>query len=982
MDSIINHDLFDVQLEEDEFRVKYARKEKIYVFWDPENWGLWSSPNMRYLRKPVHRPSSEDDKGMLRDYCRRPRKTRWMDSLEPFLGFWPLRPEWIGPFACLNLIPGRLPIIWWKDGLTWHLNSDAAIAWQLLEGNLVRLGTGLLRRHITARYDWSEIRPSVLPYECGYMDHHKTSDNCAGSIYKSRNAFILLTSFVSFAIALDMSVHPPIDGTAPDWLFYAERKLDMDPGWLSELAESFVCNFTLGFRPGSYARSNICTFKQTFAAFKAANVPLFINWGFRPQWLADDDLIWRYRPCKAEARRAIDRFCDQMPPAEDPRGSIAFWYDMNASPQSVLPPMPPSILQSCSSPLPLVSNKGPQIIFEDSPESPPPSLQGEDDFADPQIDGPEVLLARIAEERVARMQSEMGSEASHRRQLESKAEGERVDVTLSKPTMGEALIVWVEQGKRVHVPYVVPREKWEDTWPFYTPEERHYSADYDEWNLIRRGDFNAGDEGNLPLEQSFYRAKAPAEPASLSELGPVVPERRSTKTMEERIEKQWKVRYFQTDEDTDWWDSSDDDDDDDDCSDTFGGSSKRKRGKVATRSRKRVIPRDNRAEPHIMKPVAPQSTRPSNPAIYSITASPLPSSDAKTILRNKYRYLMSEPYVPSRQMSSVIRGKDGEVVPGFSKPTIALKRLGIESAHHTPETTACAVDLYNYFHLAKDPKFSPTTWDFAPTLRQEIVDHAYFHYCRVNGERHVIGVRGKPLVDQWYLLVVFDARAVAELFYQQPESIRQMVQYLIQQGIPFATAKPVRRPPRIPASHSGLTLGYRPRSYQFGLSDFAAYERKKDELLSGSVGRAALMQGGIVWRLAVDTVQHKRVTSGPVSSVAWSGKNIGDLDGHTLVDDYLPMAAEDMLCGVYRVYTGMYKLLSFKRRSTTNATKTLQIKNLKRKIGLGSQKRRCGHRRGITMGTGRRIMKSGTRIDCARFRLDQSQKIPKSGGLH
>ncbi|KAF8234080.1 hypothetical protein L208DRAFT_1175053, partial [Tricholoma matsutake] len=112
-----------------------------------------------------------------------------------------------------------------------------------------------------------------------------------------------------------------------------------------------------------------------------------------------------------------------------------------------------------------------------------------------------------------------------------------------------------------------------------------------------------------------------------------------------------------------------------------------------------------------------------------------------------------------------------------------------------------------------------------------------------------------------------------------------------------------RKPPHTPACPSELTLGYCPHSYQFFLSDFSAYEKKKGDLLSGSAGHTALMHGGIVWRLAVDTVQHKRITSGPVSSVAWSGKNVADLNGYTLVDDNLSLAAEDAICGVYRVYT-------------------------------------------------------------------------------
>jgi hypothetical protein len=64
----------------------------------------------------------------------------------------------------------------------------------------------------------------------------------------------------------------------------------------------------------------------------------------------------------------------------------------------------------------------------------------------------------------------------------------------------------------------------------------------------------------------------------------------------------------------------------------------------------------------------------------------------------------------------------------------------MESVTHTPKTTACIVDFYNYFQLAKDPKFCPPLWDFAPTLRREIVDHAYFHYRHISSEHHVIGV--------------------------------------------------------------------------------------------------------------------------------------------------------------------------------------------------------------------------------------------------
>src|ERR1700733_4648213 len=99
-------DWFNVPVEPDKCQIELARKEKLHIFWEPENWGLWSLPNMWYLYKPVHCPSTNGNNGLLGDYHQRPHETHWLDPLEPFLGFWLLCPEWTGPFACLNLIPG------------------------------------------------------------------------------------------------------------------------------------------------------------------------------------------------------------------------------------------------------------------------------------------------------------------------------------------------------------------------------------------------------------------------------------------------------------------------------------------------------------------------------------------------------------------------------------------------------------------------------------------------------------------------------------------------------------------------------------------------------------------------------------------------------------------------------------------------------------------------------------------------------------
>jgi hypothetical protein len=152
---------------------------------------------------------------------------------------------------------------------------------------------------------------------------------------------------------------------------------------------------------------------------------------------------------------------------------------------------------------------------------------------------------------------------------------------------------------------------------------------------------------------------------------------------------------------------------------------------------------------------------------------------------------------------------------------------------------------------------------------------------------------------------------VMKLFFQQLESTGQMVRCRIQQAIPFPKEKPVLRPPRTPAaSHSEPSLGFHHCSHTFDLANFSLYNF---DLLEDSAGRAALMLGGIIWRLAYNTIAQKRVTKGPASNVAWSGKNIVGLKGHTLVDNNLSPAVEDTICGVYKVYTGIYQLF-FRRK--------------------------------------------------------------------
>jgi hypothetical protein len=67
--------------------------------------------------------------------------------------------------------------------------------------------------------------------------------------------------------------------------------------------------------------------------------------------------------------------------------------------------------------------------------------------------------------------------------------------------------------------------------------------------------------------------------------------------------------------------------------------------------------------------------------------------------------------------------------------------------------------------------------------------------------------------------------------------------------------------------------------------------------------RAALLAGGIVWRLALEAICPGIALMGPSDTVAHFGDVLQSPDG-PLVDDSLTEEELNLICGVYDVYTG------------------------------------------------------------------------------
>jgi len=139
----------------------------------------------------------------------------------------------------------------------------------------------------------------------------------------------------------------------------------------------------------------------------------------------------------------------------------------------------------------------------------------------------------------------------------------------------------------------------------------------------------------------------------------------------------------------------------------------------------------------------------------------------------------------------------------------------------------------------------------------------------------------------------------------------EISQHLLHCGIAFRTILPLEKIPKspipdvhFPSIHSA--------GHIFTLDDFNAYKHHWDSLLRSPRGRAALLKGGIVWWLAMETVGVNECLEGPsIEAIVHRQGLVHPTADPTVVicDDDLSIAELDLICGVYECFTG--KLLSF-----------------------------------------------------------------------
>ena len=213
-----------------------------------------------------------------------------------------------------------------------------------------------------------------------------------------------------------------------------------------------------------------------------------------------------------------------------------------------------------------------------------------------------------------------------------------------------------------------------------------------------------------------------------------------------------------------------------------------------------------------------------------------------------------------------------------------------------------------------------SSWDLGSGNRMSISDSELFRRMHVvgNGEEkwYIFDFKEVATVP-WMVALpnVVDALYVCCLDYTGAAQITdfEVARELLYHGIQFSTLLPIRllqlsmTPP--------ISVPVRLAGYKFTIEDYYAYEQQRAALLSDTrVAWAALLHGGIVWRLAVATLSFNDVLEGPTTAATlqcWGIVVRTSNNSLDLCDDGLSQLELDIMWSLPLSYRYFIFLLSF-----------------------------------------------------------------------
>lgn len=211
---------------------------------------------------------------------------------------------------------------------------------------------------------------------------------------------------------------------------------------------------------------------------------------------------------------------------------------------------------------------------------------------------------------------------------------------------------------------------------------------------------------------------------------------------------------------------------------------------------------------------------------------------------------------------------------------------------------------------------------------------------------YVLEPRNPPVVDALWQVVVKDPVTAAQCYREDWACSRiDIAKFLLSRGIPFSTRAvlPALNPATV--TYNFIGLGRRPEHHKPDRFDYIEYEQRLAEFLPRPHARAALLKGGLVWRLVREIIggrDNQKVLAGPSEYVRQFGDHLHlDSAEPDLWDDVLSKVELDFICGLYKVYTGKcsrFKLLYYPHESLR------QVLVIRQRICHGGQSMRHGRK--------------------------------------
>ena len=247
-----------------------------------------------------------------------------------------------------------------------------------------------------------------------------------------------------------------------------------------------------------------------------------------------------------------------------------------------------------------------------------------------------------------------------------------------------------------------------------------------------------------------------------------------------------------------------------------------------------------------------------------------------------------------------------------------LKSVGLKDGNHPP-LPGLTGPIVDFVRRLKGGCALESEWDILPGNRQPLKNKALkcFHVLK----KGLFVVDGSFLVDgnstDWQIAVTTSANALYTLRYilqssEYPSSVA-LARHLAEEGIPFYTLLRLNPlPSSIDLNAFSIRIPRRAANYRFTLADFDSYVAERRQLLATPRARAAILQGGIVGRLAKEHLEVDSVTFGPSSYV--TSLRLGstvEVAGVTYWDDGLCDDKLAVICGLYCCYTGTFTSLYF-----------------------------------------------------------------------